>query len=253
MLWTLLPPAERLHREPGGSVGPPDPALLGEQPVEPGLGGALRAHVAGERGPVELQRRRERPRPARVEDVAELVEARQQVLRQARRGVRLLARAEPVQRPRGSGGRRQEAPALHEERARPHVVRGQLEPELPDVPERELVRLEDPDGAHLGVTAALEAVAHGLHPAARATLGLQHRHLVAVPHQLVRRAQPREPGAEHHHAVARAPARHRRRRRPSQARQRERADGGGVLEEGSSIDRLAHACSPSASVDGRGK
>jgi len=99
------------------------------------------------------------------------------------------------------------------------------------------VRLGDADGTQLGVATAVESFADGLHPAARAVLGLEDRHLVAVLHQVVGGAQPGEPGTEHHHAVAAAASVRRSRGwRASLVGQRDCAGGGEVLEERSAIE-----------------
>ena len=193
-------------------------------------------HVAVHRRAVELERRRERGRPAGIEDVAELGEARAEVVAEAGGRVRLLAGGESVQRPGLTGGRRQEPPALHVEGARAGVVRRQLEPELARVSERVLVRVEDPDRAQLGVTAALEAVAHGLHAAARAVLRLEHGHVVAVPHQVVGGAQPGQAGAEHDHAPPAAVPVGRGARGVCQRGQRRRGDRGERLQEPASVE-----------------
>ena len=55
---------QRLDGKAGRRVDAPDPALLGVEPVAPVSRGPLRAHVFVHRRAVELERRRERARPA---------------------------------------------------------------------------------------------------------------------------------------------------------------------------------------------
>ena len=81
----------------------------------------------------------------------------------------------------------------------------------------------------------LEAVADGQHPAARALLRLEDGHLVAVLHQVVRGGQAREPGPEHHDAVAAARCAAADSATPPIG-QRDGAGGGDVPQERSAIE-----------------
>ena len=203
MLRTVVAAADRLDGEAGGGVdahrcGPPGRRTSrARSPRRPGSACGRRASSRRARAPTGTRR------PAGIEEVAELVEARAQVLAGSARTGRAARRRRGRRAARLAGRRRQEAPALQVEGARARVVGRSSSPNSSTYLSVCSCVSKIRTRAQLGVAAALEALAHGLDPAARAVLCLQHDHVVAVPHEVVGGAQAGEPGAEHDDAVAR--------------------------------------------------